>query len=365
MIGWLAALLLGFAGADAPAAGGGAAGGAVAGAGVNHALVAEGAPPPTLSAFGFFAGSAYRPAEGLIPYALRTPLFTDYAEKHRWIVLPPGQAMQADGNGLIRFPVGTAIIKNFGYRDAAGMLRTIETRLLLHRADGWIALPYIWRADGTDADLRLAGGRQMVSFTDPAGNPRTISYAVPNRNQCRNCHQRAGALSPIGPELRNLELAHVWRGRVAGADWTLPRMARWDDQASGTLAERARAYLAVNCAHCHRADGSASNSGLFLEYERADGFDTGIWRRPVAAGRGSGGRAFDIAPGDPDGSILPYRMASTDPGIAMPELGRALAHEEGVALIRAWIAAMSPTQAAGATGHGLASPGYLAQRSQP
>jgi len=45
-------------------------------------------------------------------------------------------------------------------------------------------------------------------------------------------------------------------------------------------------------------------------------------------------------PGDPDASILVYRMETGDPAAAMPELGRALVHEEGVALIREWIAAM-------------------------
>lgn len=58
---------------------------------------------------------------------------------------------------------------------------------------------------------------------------------------------------------------------------------------------------------------------------------------PVAAGRGSGGFAYDIVPGDPDQSILLYRLNSTDPGIMMPELGRWTIYQEGVALIRAYI----------------------------
>lgn len=311
----------------------------------NHAVITGPGQPTTLSAFGFFAGRADQPVSGLIPYALRTPLFSDYADKDRWIVLPDGAQMVADGDGLLRFPVGTAIIKNFSYRLSDGSRRVIETRLLLHRASGWVALPYIWRADGSDADLRIAGGRQNVTFTDPSGEVRTISYAVPNRNQCMSCHQRGDALSPIGPQLRNLDLAEPFRVRVSGADWGRATMPRWDDVAA-QLAGRARAYLDVNCAHCHRADGSASNSGLFLDYQQIDGHVTGILRRPVAAGRGSGGHAYDISPSDPDSSIMVYRMNSTDPGIAMPELGRATVHREGVALIRQWIAAMPPVESA-------------------
>jgi uncharacterized repeat protein (TIGR03806 family) len=272
-------------------------------------------------------------------YRLETPLFSDYADKHRWIYLPPGTRMRAQGDGLIDFPVGAALIKNFGYRLDDGSYRTIETRLLLRRESGWVALPYIWRADGSDADLRLAGGRTPVSFTDPSGTRHQISYAVPNRNQCKECHALSGQVTPIGPKLRNIVLPPQARERVTGADWAAPRLPRWDD-AAAPLAARARAYLDVNCAHCHNPAGAASNSGLFLEYERAPGMATGLHKRAVAAGRGGGGLDNDIEPGAPDRSILLYRMRSTDPGIAMPELGRATVHSEAVTLMEQWIAAM-------------------------
>ena len=58
-----------------------------------------------------------------------------------------------------------------------------------------------------------------------------------------------------------------------------------------------------------------------------------MMKPPVAAGRGSGGLAYDIVPGKPDKSILVFRTASTDAGIMMPELGKRLVHEEGLALV--------------------------------
>lgn len=294
----------------------------------------------TLSTYGFFEGSPDRPSALLIPYTLGTPLFSDYADKRRFIYLPSGTRMTANGEGLVGFPVGAAIIKSFGYPQPDGSYRTIETRLLLKRAEGWVALPYIWRADGSDADLRIAGGRTPVTFTTPSGRTTTISYAVPNRNQCKTCHELSGAVTPIGPKLRNVELNQTHRSLVSGADWTGPRLPRWDDS-SQPLAQRARAYLDVNCAHCHNPRGSASNSGLFLEYERPDGMATGLLKRPVAAGRGSGGFDYTIAPGQPDRSIMLYRLRSLDPGVAMPELGRASVHEEGVSLLEQWVAGMA------------------------
>lgn len=295
--------------------------------------------PATLSEYGFFNGAPDRPSPLLIPYTLGTPLFSDHSDKRRFIYLPPGTRMTANGDGLVEFPVGAAIVKSFGYAQPDGSYRTIETRLLLKRAEGWVALPYIWRADGSDADLRIAGGRTPVTFATPSGESRTISYAVPNRNQCKTCHELSGAVTPIGPKLRNLELSATHRPLVNGADWSGPRLPRWDDS-SAPIASRARAYLDVNCAHCHNPRGSASNSGLFLEYERPEGMTTGIRKRPVAAGRGSGGLEYAIAPGHPERSILLYRLRSLDPGVAMPELGRASVHDEGVSLLEQWIGEM-------------------------
>jgi hypothetical protein len=68
---------------------------------------------------------------------------------------------------------------------------------------------------------------------------------------------------------------------------------------------------------------------------------SGVTRPPVAAGIGSGGRLYDVAPGRPDESILAYRIASTHLGVMMPEPGTRPVHEEGVALVRQWIAAMA------------------------
>ena len=250
--------------------------------------------------------------------------------------------------------MGAALVKTFAYPDGDGR-RLIETRLLIRQETGWKAWPYLWNAEQTDARLKLAGARLDLVATGPDGAPIPVSYRAPNANQCKGCHERAGAITPIGPKARNLNhdfpyreggdnQLRRWRmlglledtpdedsaiGAPASADWT-----------EGTLDARARAYLDVNCAHCHRRDGPASNSGLFLTYGERDRTAWGYLKRPVAAGRGSGGLDFDVKPGDPAGSILVHRMKSLDPGVMMPELGRSLPDEEGIALIEAWIAAM-------------------------
>jgi hypothetical protein len=66
----------------------------------------------------------------------------------------------------------------------------------------------------------------------------------------------------------------------------------------------------------------------------------GICKPPVAAGRGTGDHKFDIIPGKPEDSIMPFRLNSAETGQMMPELGRSSIHQEGVQLIKDWIAAM-------------------------
>ncbi|MHA6334275.1 SO2930 family diheme c-type cytochrome, partial [Qipengyuania sp. CAU 1752] len=127
---------------------------------VNFAAVLDDAMPRTLSEYGFFVGETrlHRTAVRVIPYRLNTPLYSDGAEKLRFLAFPPGARLTVDGEGLLQFPIGTALIKTFAYGEGA-QRRLIETRVLLHRAEGWLALPYKWNEAQTEARLAVAGVR--------------------------------------------------------------------------------------------------------------------------------------------------------------------------------------------------------------
>ena len=300
---------------------------------VNDAAISGSTFPPTLSEFGFFTdGPGQRPAAGVTAYRLQTPLWSDGSEKLRFVYLPDGTKARAQGEGLLDLPVGAALIKTFKFGN-----QLIETRVLLHRADGWLALPYQWNAAQTEARLVLAGAR--VPVTTPAGV--AISYAIPNKNQCKECHALSGAVTPIGPKARNLAaswLTALHRARRLDA---VPVFARrlplWEARDKASLADAARGYLDANCAHCHNPRGSASNSGLDLRWEQSDPISIGINKRPVAAGRGSGNLLFDITPGAPDHSIMLYRMGSLEGGISMPEVGRSSIDSAGLDIVTRWV----------------------------
>ena len=303
---------------------------------VNDAAVTGSGYPATLSAYGFFADTAaQKPGSGVTPYRLNTPLWSDGADKLRFVYLPTGAKAVADGPGLLQLPVGAALIKTF---TMGGKL--IETRVLLHRAEGWVALPYVWDADQREARLTLGGKR--IALTGADGQP--LSYAVPNKNQCKECHGVAGAVTPIGPKAYNLSPEWLTAFQQAGKLGQVPQVARriplWEGRDQAPAADAARGYLDVNCAHCHNPQGAASNSGLYLGWQERDPIKLGLGKRPVAAGRGSGNLDFDIVPGDAAHSILYYRMASLEGGIAMPELGRAKVDPAGLAAVQRWIGGM-------------------------
>jgi len=256
-----------------------------------------------------------------ISYSLRTPLFSDYADKDRVVLLAAGKRATYQEFAVFDFPVGTAIAKTFSF---AG--KRIETRVLVHEKTGWVGLPYVWKPDQSDAVLELVPDPVPLTHNGVA-----FEYSVPNANQCKACHENAGVNKPIGPKARHLDPDAIERlTGVAGAP-----AAPLD-----SLDAKARAYLDINCAHCHNTKGPANTSGLVLTWGEIDPTQMGVCKTPVAAGQGSGGLRFSIVPGRPDESILVHRMESTTPKVQMPELGRALVHREGVALIREWITAM-------------------------
>lgn len=297
--------------------------------------------------------------DGVLPYSLNSTLFTDYAHKARFVWMPVGKAAEYSPESEFKFPVGAVLVKNFFYpfdfRDESKGRRIIETRLLIHREDGWVGLPYIWNEEQTDAQLELAGGRTDVSWIHDDGSQRSVNYVIPNKNQCKGCHEYDKAMVPIGTKAKhlNLEFAYAdgemnqlekWtaNGYLAGyaPSTETPKLAVWDDEKTGTLDERARAWLDINCAHCHNAKGPGNTSGFFLNIEETDCVKRGFKKTNVAAGRGGGQFLYDIVPGQPDSSIIVYRMESNDPGIMMPELGRKLVHEEAMHVIRQWITEM-------------------------
>ncbi len=320
-----------------------------------------------------------------LAYDLSVPLFTDYATKYRFVFVPEntkasyssgagttledGRTLYAD-DGVIDFPVGTVIVKTFSLPSDTSdrgfdKENMVETRLLIHRETGWKALPYVWNDAKTDAILDFNGDTQQTSIMHNS-EQLNFTYAVPDPQKCKRCHQIEGKLEPIGPKARYLNMDYTYASGT-----TKNQLTQWVDSglleatslpetieavpvfkdstvladiSEENLEQAAKGWLDINCAHCHNPAGDASNTNMHVEYTRsyaADKSGHGVCEDPVS-GSGSG-FGFVIVPGDADNSLLTYRLGTNNAGELMPPLGRDLVHAEGHALISRWINSLNPS----------------------
>ncbi|GLR18526.1 SO2930 family diheme c-type cytochrome [Portibacter lacus] len=294
------------------------------------------------------------PNEKLTKYEVTNSLFTDYAEKDRYVYIPDGQSATLKKDGFFDWPVGSMMVKNFYYTvDQIDTEKIIETRLLIKDETEWKAISYVWNDQQTEAKISKVGAVFPLTI-DHKTEKLAFDYVVPNKNQCKSCHNKNEKIDPIGFKYGNLDtdisvdsksvnqLAYLADKGIIKLNVfqdSINSMISYND-AGQDIQERALAYLDINCGHCHRPDGPGNTSGLFLQYDETRSNHLGFCKSPVAAGKGSGGRIFDIYPGHADSSILYYRMASVDPGSMMPEVGRSLTHKEGLSIVAEWINAL-------------------------
>ncbi len=312
-------------------------------------------------------------------------------------------AATAGVNAAIVFPTGTILAKTFSFADeTAGTETPVETRLLIKRVNSkgqarWDGIPYQWETDTETgrrvARLAMGGATASASWhlTDVDSGQlhsgSTDRYTIPNANQCLSCHANEDletGSAPIGPKVRNLnrpyrsesdfvtaQSQHPIAGRnqiaylceqglmagcpsslgvdaqtqIAGAVERLPVFnkpgdAGFEAGSDADIEARARAYLEINCAHCHNVRGFASNTGFYLDFLRPVDGSFGICKRPTATGQeGNGGRTVDIHPGVVSDSIVAFRIGpdATTPAARMPPIARSVVHDEGHALIEQWI----------------------------
>ena len=319
--------------------------------GVEHYFIQQDGFAKELSRYNFFTDQqAQIPNDRVFSYSLASALFSDFTKKQRWMYVPEGYQASYRENGVYDFPDGSALIKTFYYDDdSINKKNLLETRLLIKNNGSWKAASYAWNEDQSEAYLKIAGKTIATNFIDQNGETKNVRYRVPNVNQCKECHAVNDEISPIGPKARNMnndvyydqveinQIEHFINSKIfkphainekSAIDWTDPSMS---------LDDRARSYLDINCGHCHIETGAANSTGLYLDLNEQRKNHLGIYKKPVATGRGSGGFKYSIVPGKPSESILIHRMKSLDPGIMMPESGRALADKEAIEMLEEWI----------------------------
>jgi len=318
-----------------------------------------GSPYDTLQEWGLFADTTtYTPAARVEPYQVISPLYSDYTHKRRFMWIPPATTIGYHDDELWKFPVGTILVKTFGYlndmRDESLGERKLEVRLLVRESsDSWEHHIYVWDEAQAVATREVAGNVVTASWIDIHGESRSNDYIVPNTNECQECHGKKadGLLDTLGGRTRQLDRdGQLEKLQALGWLDNAPSAARQtlvDPFGQASLSDRVRSYLDANCGHCHKPDGQASQSALLLDWKRTDPTDQdpanwGVCKQPTSAGGATCGHVLDIVPGDADSSIFMCRLESDDPKVRMPPLVSRLPHDEGVQLVREWINSMDP-----------------------
>lgn len=268
--------------------------------------------------------------EKAFEYDINTKLFSDYAHKQRLIALPEGTSLQYNGDGLPIFPDNTVIAKTFYYnvdeRDLSLGKTIIETRILIKINDNWETGNYIWNDTQTDATLDTEGSTVPISWIDTDGNANPTSYKIPSSTDCFTCHSNSDRILPIGPKLRSMNFnvnginqleQFISNQQLTGitSSGSVRSLPNWEDT-SLSLETRARAYIDINCAHCHIPGGTcADESTLNLAFETTLE-DSNILSQVA---------------------LMDYRISFYLEGISMPFIGTTMRHTEGLDLVQTYL----------------------------
>lgn len=317
--------------------------------------------PRALSDVGAFVDlTSLEPADSLVAYTVQSPLWSDGAQKRRWLALPEGEQVDFAATGPWRFPDGTVFVKHFELaldERYPEQLTRLETRLLVAGAEqSFYGLTYKWNAGGRDAELVTEALTETLQLIDPDGNPRAQSYFYPGPRDCLTCHNpEAGHVLGVrtaqlnGHPVTNLTAPNQlssWAGRgwfrappdLAALD-SYPRLAALDDE-TASLTDRVRSYWDGNCSMCHgvmpriraswdaRIETPLEQQNLLLAPSLNGGLDDALYL---------------IEPGAPERSILYQRNATLQPDLRMPPLGSSRRDEAYLQLLERWISSLPST----------------------
>jgi uncharacterized repeat protein (TIGR03806 family) len=322
--------------------------------------------PRALSQTGLFASTKdHAPAPGVVPYSISAPFWSDHAQADRLLAMPSTSRVEIGEKGEWRLPEGSVLARTVSMEMERGnpaSRRRLETQILHLEAESWRPYTYVWNDEQTDATLPVADGESRtlnVIDRDAPGGRRTQSYRVHGRAECVLCHnpwvekkttifgrQSASPLAlttgqlnrdvATGSQLREFERMGLLARPLAASPESLPKTANPYDE-TADLNRRARAYLQVNCAHCHQFNAGGAATILLSDDLPPDQMKA-IGVRPTQGMFGISD-ARVIRPGDPEGSVLLYRVAKLGGG-RMPRVGSGVVDVQGVTMLGDWIARM-------------------------
>jgi len=332
-------------------------------------------PYPKLSDYKFFEGELknQKPSLDVLPFIPASPLFTDYALKKRWVWMPKGKKATYNSDiTVLELPIGAALIKTFYYENVqnvtpVGATRIIETRIMIRKSDGWIFADYVWNAEQTEAYYDLGGSSTEIIWKDENDVIKNApDYRIPSEEQCIVCHKARGMENgseivlhvPIGIKPQNLNFNYdygtasknqlskwIEAGYLAN-NFSLPTAANtvvdYKDT-SKSLDQRVRSYVDANCSHCHATDRHCDYRPMRFAFNETANNRENMGVCVSTSDMQDFPPAYSkvVSPGNINRSMLYYRLNTTDEAYRMPLHGRTIIHDEGIALVEAWINSLS------------------------
>jgi uncharacterized repeat protein (TIGR03806 family) len=319
--------------------------------------------PLLLSQTGIFSNTpSMTPTNGLIPYSPNVPLWSDGAQKIRYMAVPnnggtitPDEQITFAPTGTWTFPAGTVFVKTFELQTNGSdpsSLRRLETRLLVRDINGAVyGVTYKWRPDYSDADLLTNSLDEAITITN-SGATWTQTWHYPSPTECLVCHTPV-ANYVLGLSTRQLNTSFTYpsTGVTDNELRTLNRLGLLNPAINETaitnyeklsnltnltasLQERARSYLDANCAQCHQPGGTGPTFDARYETPLAS---QNIINVPAVKGNLGVDNAMIVMPDDIWRSMLYARMNTTNNTYKMPNLARNLIDTNAVAVMGDWI----------------------------
>ena len=296
--------------------------------------------PTLLSETGLYTDIATKSIDPVVlGFTPQFQLWSDGAEKSRWVYLPECDTIDSADMDDWRLPVGTRLWKEFAVDGAR-----IETRLIERIGTGardFVYVSYQWNAAETEAERVPPEGVADANGTD---------WDIPSHTECLQCHGEyalGGGRPSRALGFSALQLSHK------DTALTLDQLVEADELSDapkveltvpgGETAQQALGYLHANCGNCHNSteDGLPHvDLDLWIQagtsaVEAAAAWQTAVDQPAVLFNdQHVSGR---IVPGDPDASAVLYRMGQRGNTAQMPPVATATVDTEGVAAVRAWI----------------------------
>lgn len=321
--------------------------------GIEEAPVVASDAPSRLSETKLFKDlETLEPADRLIGYEVSTPLWSDGAQKRRFIAVPEAAHARYSAHGAWQLPNETVLVKHFGIaldERKPEELHRLETRVIVVDDGGVYGATYKWRADQSDADLLLEHEEEQLTIIDADGEQREQTHIYPSPAECVRCHH-PGAGDALGISTRQLNRdvagqnqlrALRARGIVAGLPdvgdedvlMALPQLTPIDDELAPVEA-RVRSYLDANCSFCH---GTSRIQGAQWDARYETPLDQARIVDAVVVNETNDEALRVIAPGSVEHSQLYLRASSTDRDQRMPPLGSARPDPAFLELLKSWI----------------------------